>query len=207
MARYVGPKCKLARREGTDLFLKSGVKPLENKCKLSVPPGGIKGERRTRLSDYGLQLREKQKLRRMYGVLERQFSNYYEEAARRSGATGENLLKLLESRLDNVVYRMGFASTRAEARQLVSHKSLMVNDKVVSIASYQCKAGDIITVREKAKKQLRVQSAMQIATQVGLPEWVDVNSTEFRGVFKSVPGRDEILPDINENLVVELYSK
>lgn len=207
MARYVGPKCKLARREGTDLFLKSGIKPLENKCKLSVPPGGIKGERRTRLSDYGLQLREKQKLRRMYGVLERQFSNYYEEAARRSGATGENLLKLLESRLDNVVYRMGFASTRAEARQLVSHKALTVNEKVVSIASYQCKAGDIVQIREPKRKQLRIQSALNVAQQVGFPEWVEVNDKEFRGVFKSVPARDDVLPDINENLVVELYSK
>ena len=207
MARYVGPKCKLARREGTDLFLKSGVKPLENKCKFTVPPGGLKGERKTRLSEYGLQLREKQKLRRMYGVLERQFGNYYTEAARRSGSTGENLLKLLECRLDNVVYRMGFAATRAEARQLVSHKAIQVNEQVVTIASYQVKAGDIVQIREKSKKQLRIQSAMQIATQVGLPEWVDVNSTEFRGVFKSVPGRDEILPDINENLVVELYSK
>ena len=194
MARYTGPKCKLARREGTDLFLKSGVKPLESKCKFQVPPGGIKGERKQRLSDYGLQLREKQKLRRMYGVLERQFANYYVEAARRTGSSGENLLKLLECRLDNVVYRMGFAATRSEARQLVSHKSIAVNDGVVTIASYQCKAGDVITVREKAKKQLRIQSAMQIATQVGLPEWVDVNGTEFRGVFKSVPGRDEILP-------------
>ncbi len=201
---YTGPKCKLSRREGTDLFLKSGVKPLESKCKFQVPPGGIKGERKQRLSDYGLQLREKQKLRRMYGVLERQFANYYVEAARRTGSSGENLLKLLECRLDNVVYRMGFAATRSEARQLVSHKSIAVNDGVVTIASYQCKAGDIITVREKAKKQLRIQGAMQIATQVGLPEWVDVNGTEFRGVFKSVPGRDEILPDINENLVVEL---
>src|ERR1700734_4304058 len=146
MARYTGPKCKLARREGTDLFLKSGVKPLENKCKFTVPPGGIKGERRTRLSDYGLQLREKQKLRRMYGVLERQFGNYYEEAARRSGATGENLLKLLECRLDNVVYRMGFAATRAEARQLVSHKALVVNDIVVTVASYQVRAGDVVSV-------------------------------------------------------------
>src|SRR6266478_4062442 len=185
MARYVGPTCKLARREGTDLFLKSGVKPLENKCKFTVPPGGIKGERRTRLSDYGLQLREKQKLRRMYGVLERQFGNYYEEAARRSGATGENLLRLLECRLDNVVYRMGFAATRAEARQLVSHK--------VTIVSYQVKPGD-------------VQRALD-AQLVGLPEWVEVNDKEFRGVFKSAPGRDDILPDINENLVVELYSK
>ena len=207
MARYTGPKCKLARREGTDLFLKSGVKPLESKCKFQVPPGGIKGERKQRISDYGLQLREKHKLRRLYGVLERQFANYYTEASRRAGSSGENLLKLLECRLDNVVYRMGFAATRSEARQLVAHKAIAVNDGVVTIASYQCKAGDVITVREKAKKQLRVQGAMQIATQVGLPEWVDVNSTEFRGVFKSVPGRDEILPDINENLVVELYSK
>ena len=207
MARYIGPKCKLSRREGTDLFLKSGVRPLENKCKLSVPPGGIKGERRQRLSDYGLQLREKQKLRRMYGVLERQFSNYYEQAARRTGATGENLLKLLESRLDNVVYRMGFASTRSEARQLVSHKALTVNDQVVSIASYQCKAGDVVQIREKKRNQLRIQGALNVAQQVGFPEWVEVNDKEMRGVFKAVPGRDDVLPDINENLVVELYSK
>jgi len=207
MARYVGPKCKLARREGTDLFLKSGIKPLENKCKFTVPPGGLKGERRTRLSDYGLQLREKQKLRRMYGVLERQFGNYYVEAARRSGATGENLLKLLECRLDNVVYRMGFAATRAEARQLVSHKAVMVNDQVVSIASYQVKPGDVVQIREKARKQLRIAGALNVAQQVGFPEWVEVNDKEFRGVFKQVPSRDDILPDINENLVVELYSK
>jgi small subunit ribosomal protein S4 len=207
MARYVGPKCKLARREGTDLFLKSGVKPIESKCKFTVPPGGIKGERRTRLSDYGLQLREKQKLRRMYGVLERQFANYYEEAARKSGATGENLLKLLECRLDNVVYRMGFAATRAEARQLVSHKALSVNEQVVSIASYQCKAGDIVQIREKSKKQLRIQGALTVAQQVGFPEWVEVNDKEMRGVFKAVPAREDVLPEINENLVVELYSK
>jgi small subunit ribosomal protein S4 len=207
MARYTGPTCKLARREGTDLFLKSGVKPLENKCKLSVPPGGVKGERKTRLSDYGLQLREKQKLRRMYGVLERQFGNYYEEAARRSGATGENLLKLLESRLDNVVYRMGFAATRAEARQLVSHKSIQVNDQVVTIASYQVKAGDVVQIREKSRKQLRIAGALNVAQQVGFPDWVEVNDKEFRGVFKEVPAREDILPDINENLVVELYSK
>ncbi len=207
MARYVGPRCKLSRREGTDLFLKSGVKPLENKCKFTVPPGGIKGERRTRLSDYGLQLREKQKLRRMYGVLERQFGNYYEEAARHKGATGENLLRLLECRLDNVVYRMGFAATRAEARQLVSHKAILVNGQAVTIPSYQCKAGDVIQVREKAKKQLRIASALSVAQQVGLPEWVEVDEKELRGVFKTVPARDEILPDINENLVVELYSK
>jgi len=207
MARYVGPTCKLARREGTDLFLKSGIKPLENKCKLSVPPGGLKGERKTRLSEYGLQLREKQKLRRMYGVLERQFGNYYTEAARRQGSTGENLLKLLECRLDNVVYRMGLASTRAEPRQLVSHKAIVVNEQVVTIASYQVKAGDIVQIREKARKQLRIAGALTVAQQVGLPDWVEVNDKEFRGVFKQVPARDEILPDINENLVVELYSK
>jgi small subunit ribosomal protein S4 len=207
MARYTGPTCKLARREGTDLFLKSGAKPLESKCKFQVPPGGIKGERRQRLSDYGTQLREKQKLRRMYGVLERQFSNYYTEAARRAGATGENLLKLLECRLDNVVYRMGFASTRAEARQLVSHKSMLVNEKPVTIASYQVKAGDVVQVREKSRKQLRIQSAMTVAQQVGLPDWVELNDKEFRGVFKTAPARDDVLPDINENLVVELYSK
>lgn len=207
MARYIGPKCKLARREGTDLFLKSGVKPLESKCKFQVPPGGIKGERRTRLSDYGLQLREKQKLRRMYGVLEKQFERYYTEAARRPGATGENLLKLLECRLDNVVYRMGFAATRAEARQLVSHKGIEVNGEVVTVPSYQVKPGDVVQVREKARKQLRITSAMQIASQVGLPEWVQVTESEMKGIFKQVPARDEILPDINENLVVELYSK
>jgi small subunit ribosomal protein S4 len=207
MARYTGPTCKLARREGTDLFLKSGAKPLESKCKFQVPPGGIKGERRQRLSDYGTQLREKQKLRRMYGVLERQFSNYYEEAARRAGATGENLLKLLECRLDNIVYRMGFAATRSEARQLVSHKAITVNEKPVTIASYQCKAGDVVQVREKSRKQLRIQSALTVAQQVGLPDWVEVNDKEFRGVFKTAPARDDILPDINENLVVELYSK
>ena len=207
MARYTGPKCKLARREGTDLFLKSGVKPLESKCKFQVPPGGVKSERRQRLSDYGLQLREKQKLRRMYGVLERQFRNYYIKASGRPGATGSTLLQMLEGRLDNVVYRMGFAATRAEARQLVSHKSIQVNTGVVTIASYQVKAGDVIQIREKAKKQLRIQGALTVAQQVGFPDWVEVNDKEFKGVFKQVPARDEILPDINENLVIELYSK
>ncbi len=207
MARYLGPTCKLARREGTDLFLKSGVKPLESKCKFTVPPGGVKSERKSRLSDYGLQLREKQKLRRMYGVLERQFSNYYVKASRRTGATGENLLRLLECRLDNVVYRMGFASTRSEARQLVSHKSVEVNGIAVTIASYEVKAGDVVQIREKSRKQLRISSAMQISGQVGLPDWVEVNEKEMKGVFKQPPARDEILPDINENLVVELYSK
>jgi len=207
MARYIGPKCKLSRREGTDLFLKSGAKPLESKCKLQVPPGGIKGERRQRLSEYGAQLREKQKLRRMYGVLERQFRNYYQEASRRTGSTGETLLKLLESRLDNVVYRMGFAATRSEARQLVSHKAIEVNGSPVTIASYQVKAGDTIAVREKARNQLRIQGALSVAAQVGFPEWLEVNEKEFRGVFKTAPARDDVLPDINENLVVELYSK
>ena len=206
MARYLGPKCKLSRREGTDLFLKSGVRPLESKCRLEVPPGGA-AQRRPRLSDYGLQLREKQKLRRMYGVLEKQFRNYYKKAAQRKGSTGENLLNLLEGRLDNVVYRMGFASTRAEARQLVSHKSIEVNGKVVNVPSAQVKAGDSIGIREKAKKQLRIQNAMEIASQVGLPEWVEVDAKKMAGVLKSLPDREDILPDINENLVVELYSK
>jgi small subunit ribosomal protein S4 len=207
MARYLGPKCKLSRREGTDLFLKSGVKSLESKCKLEVPPGGVKGERKTRLSDYGVQLREKQKLRRMYGVLERQFRNYYIKASGRPGATGATLLQMLEARLDNVVYRMGFAATRSEARQLVSHKAVNVNGEPVSIASYQCKAGDVISIREKAQKQLRIQSALQIKAQVGFPEWVEVDEKKFTGTFKQLPDREDILPEINENLVVELYSK
>lgn len=206
MARYTGPKCKLARREGTDLFLKSGVRPLESKCRIDSVPGQH-GQRRTRLSDYGLQLREKQKLRRMYGVLERQFRRYYKEAARRRGATGENLLQLLECRLDNVVYRMGFAATRAEGRQLVSHKAVLVNDQVVNIASYQVKPEDVISIREAARKQLRIQSAMEIARQVGLPDWVEVDEKKWAGVFRNVPERTDLLPDINENLVVELYSK
>jgi small subunit ribosomal protein S4 len=207
MARYLGPKCKLSRREGTDLFLKSGIKPLESKCKLEVPPGGVKGDRRTRLSGYGVQLREKQKLRRMYGVLERQFRNYYAKAAGRPGSTGENLLRFLEGRLDNVVYRMGFAATRAEARQLVAHKAIEVNGDTVNVASYQCGAGDVITVREKSKAQARIAAALAIATQVGWPDWVEVDDKKFSGTLKALPDRDQILPDINENLVVELYSK
>ena len=207
MARYLGPKCKLSRREGTDLFLKSGIKPLESKCKLEVPPGGIKGDRRTRLSGYGIQLREKQKLRRMYGVLERQFRNYYTKAAGRPGSTGENLLRFLEGRLDNVVYRMGFAATRAEARQLVSHKAIQVNGEAVNVPSYQCAAGDVISVREKSKAQARIAAALAIATQVGWPDWVEVDDKKFTGTLKALPDRDQILPDINENLVVELYSK
>lgn len=206
MARYLGPTCKLSRREGTDLFLKSGVRPLDSKCKLEIPPGGA-AQRRPRLSDYGLQLREKQKLRRMYGVLERQFRNYYKTAARRKGSTGELLLEQLECRLDNVVYRMGYASTRAAARQLVSHKGIEVNGSLVNIPSYQVSAGEVISVREKAKKQARIAAAMEIASQVGRPEWVEVDEKKLSGTFKSIPQRDDILPDINENLVVELYSK
>ena len=206
MASYLGPKCKLSRSEGTDLFLKSGIRQLETKCKLDVPPGGA-AQRRPRLSDYGTQLREKQKLRRMYGVLERQFRNYYKKAAQLKGSTGENLLRLLEGRLDNVVYRMGFASTRAEARQLVSHKGIAVNGKLVNIPSLQVSAGDAVGVREKARKQLRIQSALEIATQIGLPDWVEVDAKKMAGTLKSLPDREDILPDINENLVVELYSK
>lgn len=206
MARYIGPKCKLSRREGTDLFLKSGVRPLESKCRQSVP-GQQSTARRARLSDYGLQLREKQKLRRMYGVLEKQFRNYYKKAAALKGSTGENLLQLLERRLDNVVYRMGFAATRAEARQLVGHKGIVVNGEVVNIPSFTVKAGDEIEVREKAKKQLRIQNAMEIAKQMGRVEWIEVDEKTLKGMFKSVPERSDLLPDINENLVVELYSK
>ena len=207
MARYIGPKCKLARREGTDLFLKSARRSLDSKCKLEVKPGQHGQKSGMRMSDYGNQLREKQKLRRMYGVLERQFHNYYARAAGRPGSTGENLLRYLEGRLDNVVYRMGFAATRAEARQLVSHKGVEVNGEVVNVPSYQCKPGDVVTVREKAQKQMRVAAALAMATQVGLPDWVEVDEKKFSGTLKSLPDRDQILPDINENLVVELYSK
>lgn len=206
MARYLGPKCKLSRREGVDLSLKSRARGLETKCKLEKVPGQH-GDKRQRLSDYALQLREKQKLRRLYGILERQFHNYYEEANRQKGSTGENLLKLLECRLDNVVYRMGFAVTRAEARQIVSHKSILVNSKRVNIPSYQVKTKDVVSVREKSKNQLRIQSALKSATDFGLPEWVDVDVNKMEGVFKSVPERMELPSDINEQLVVELYSK
>jgi small subunit ribosomal protein S4 len=206
MARYIGPKCKLARREGTDLFLKSGARALESKCKLETAPG-MHGARRGRLSDYGVQLREKQKVRRIYGILEKQFRGYYKEAARRKGATGENLLQLLESRLDNVIYRMGFASTRAEARQLVSHKGVLVNGSVVNVPSYQVEPGDVVAVREKAKKQLRIQSAVALAGQRADIEWIDVNTDKLEGVFKARPERAELTSEINENLIVELYSK
>jgi len=207
MARYLGPKCKLSRREGTDLFLKSGIKPLENKCKLNTIPGSKVGSRRERLSNYGIQLREKQKLKRMYGVLEKQFRNYFKKASKIKGSTGENLLVLLECRLDNMVYRMGFAVTRAEARQLVSHKSISVNGSVVNIPSYQVSEDDEISISERAKDQLRVKNAMNIATQLGISEWLSVDEKKLLGKVKSIPEREDILPDINENLVVEFYSK
>ena len=206
MARYLGPKCKLSRREGTDLFLKSRARPLESKCQIDKLPG-VQGTRPKRLSDYALQLREKQKLRRIYGILEKQFRRYYQEANRRKGSTGENLLKILESRLDNVVYRMGFGCTRNEARQLVSHKSILVNDKAVTIPSYEVKPADKISVREKSRKQLRIQYALNVAEQYGLPDWVEVNTKKMEGTFKAVPERSELMQDINEQLVVELYSK
>lgn len=206
MARYIGPKCKLSRREGTDLFLKSGVRSLEDKCKAETIPGQH-GQRRTRLSDYGVQLREKQKVRRMYGVLEKQFRSYYKEAARLKGATGENLLQLLESRLDNVVYRIGFGSTRSEARQLVAHKSILVNGEVVNIASYQVQEGDVISVREKAKEQLRIKSALDLAATRAPSEWIEVNVSKLEGQFKQKPERSELPAEINESLIVELYSK
>ncbi len=206
MARYLGPKLKLSRREGTDLFLKSGVRAIDTKCKLDTAPGQH-GARKPRLSDYGLQLREKQKVRRIYGVLEKQFRNYYKEAARIKGNTGENLLQLLESRLDNVVYRMGFASTRAEARQLVSHKSIVVNGSVVNIPSYKVSAEDVVAVREKSKKQGRIVAALELAEQREKPTWIEVDSKEMSGVYKSNPERSELSAEINEQLIVELYSK
>ena len=208
MAKYIGPKCKLMRREGADLSLKSSRRAVDTKCKIDNPPGmhGA-GTRKPRQSDYGLQLREKQKLRRIYGILERQFRNYYKEASRLKGSTGENLLQLLETRLDNVVYRMGFGSTRAEARQLVNHKAIMVNGKIVNIPSYMVQPEDVVSVREKSRKQARISEAMALAEQIGLPGWVSVDQSKFEGVFKALPDRGELPPDINEQLVVELYSK
>ena len=206
MARYIGPKCKLSRRVGTDLLLKSRGRSLETKCKLDTPPGQH-GARKPRLSDYALQLREKQKLKQMYGLLERQFRNYYVKATKSKGATGLNLLRLLEQRLDNVVYRMGFAAPRAEARQLVGHKGILVNGKSVNIPSYRVQVGDVVEVREKSRNQTRIASALSIAAQIGFPDWVEVSEKAFKGTFKSLPEREQIVPDINENLVVELYSK
>ena len=206
MARYLGPKLKLSRREGTDLFLKSGVRPLDSKCKAETIPGQH-GARRGRLSDYGVQLREKQKVRRTYGVLEKQFRGYYKEAARQKGATGENLLQLLECRLDNVVYRMGFGSTRAEARQLVAHKSITVNGVVVNIASYQVSEGDSVAIRAKAKSQLRIKAALDLAAQRAAIDWVSVDTGKMEGTFSRKPEREDLPAEINEPLIVELYSK
>ena len=206
MAKYTGPALKLSRREGVDLFLKSGVRAIDTKCKLDTAPGQH-GANKARLSDYGMQLREKQKVRRIYGVLERQFRNYYKKATRMNGNTGENLLQLLEARLDNVVYRMGFATTRAEARQLVSHKAIVVNGKVVNIPSSQVSPEDVVTVREKAKKQARIKAALDLSTQREKPTWVEVDADKMEGVYKRLPERSDLSADINEQLIVELYSK
>ena len=207
MARYTGPTLRLSRREGTDLYLKSGIRAIESKCNMDSPPGASGGARRGRLSDYGLQLREKQKVRRMYGVLEKQFRNYYKKAASSKGNTGENLLSLLESRMDNVVYRMGFGSTRAEARQMVSHKAFKVNGSVVNIPSYQIQPGDEIQVRDRKKGQLRIASALKIAATREDCDWIEVDEPNLKGVYKSVPDRTDLSTEINENLIVELYSK
>ena len=207
MARYLGPKGKLARREGTDLFLKSARRPIGDKVKFDSKPGQHGRTSGTRTSDFGLQLREKQKVKRMYGILERQFRRYFAEAERRKGNTGANLLLLLESRLDNVVYRMGFGSTRAEGRQLVSHKALTVNGQVVNIPSYQVKAGDTIALRDKSKTQLRVTDALKLAESIGLAAWVQVDATKMEGIFKKMPDRDEFGAEIKEALIVELYSR
>ncbi len=207
MARYIGPKCKLSRREGRDLLLKSGIRSHDSKCKSETVPGQHGRTRRPRISDYGVQLREKQKVRRIYGVMEKQFKTYYKQAARKKGVTGDNLLQMLESRLDNVVYRMGFASTRAEARQLVSHKAVLVNDKKVNIPSYQLSPGDNISLTNKAQLQSRVKQSIEIAKNREECDWVDVNEGIFSGVYKALPERSLLDTDINENLIIELYSK
>ena len=207
MARYIGPKCKLSRREGRDLLLKSGIRSHASKCKSETVPGQHGRTRRPRISDYGVQLREKQKVRRIYGVMEKQFKTYYKQAARKKGVTGDNLLQMLESRLDNVVYRMGFASTRAEARQLVSHKAILVNDKKVNIPSYQLNPGDNISLSNKAQSQSRVKQSLEIAKNREECDWVDVNEGLFSGIYKAIPETDSLDTDINENLIIELYSK
>jgi len=206
MARYIGPTCKLSRREKTDLGLKSGLRSLDTKCNMEQPPG-VHGAGRGRLSDFGLQMREKQKVKRIYGVLEKQFRNYYKKASGQKGATGENLLKLLEQRLDNIVYRMGFGSTRAEARQLVGHKAIMVNGQTVNVASFTCNAGDVVSIREKAKKQQRIKDALELFKQREPNEWISVDEKSLEGTFKSVPERTDLPSEIQENLIVELYSK
>ena len=207
MARYIGPKAKLSRREGTDLFLKSARRSIADKAKFDTKPGQHGRTSGQRTSDYGLQLREKQKVKRMYGVLEKQFRRYFEAADQKKGNTGANLLGLLETRLDNVVYRMGFGSTRAEARQLVSHKAITVNGQCVNIPSFLVKAGDVVAVREKSKKQARIVEALQLAQQVGFPAWVEVSLDKAEGTFKQVPDRDQFAADVNESLIVELYSR
>ncbi|MFO0153227.1 MAG: 30S ribosomal protein S4 [Burkholderiales bacterium] len=207
MARYIGPKCKLSRREDTDLFLKSARRSLDSKCKLDSKPGQHGRTSGSRTSDFGNQLREKQKIKRMYGVLERQFRKIFAAAEGRRGNTGENLIALLESRLDNVVYRMGFGSTRAEARQLVSHKAILVNGGILNVASYTVKPGDVIGIRDKARKQARIAESMALAEQIGMPGWVSVDKNKFEGTFKNVPDRQEVAQDVNESLVVELYSR
>ncbi|MBF0264378.1 MAG: 30S ribosomal protein S4 [Gammaproteobacteria bacterium] len=206
MARYIGPKCKLSRREKTDLGLKSGLRALDTKCNMEQSPG-VHGAARGRLSDYGLQLREKQKVKRMYGLLEKQFHSYYVKSSAQKGSTGENLLKLLESRLDNVVYRMGFGSTRAESRQLVSHKSILVNGQSVNIPSYICNPGDVISIREKAKKQQRIKDSLELSKQREPSEWLSVDESQLEGTLKSLPERSDLPSEIQENLIVELYSK
>jgi len=207
VARYLGPKCKLSRREGVDLEHKSGVRSLDSKCKLEQKPGQHGPGARGRLTDYGVQLREKQKLRRIYGVLEKQFVNYYKKAASRKGSTGENLLECLETRLDNVVYRSGFGSTRNESRQLISHKSILVNDQIVNIPSYVVKADDKISVREKSKTQTRIKDSLELAKQRGIADWITLDEGKMEATFKTIPERSELSADINEQLVVELYSK
>ncbi|HAT2067435.1 TPA: 30S ribosomal protein S4 [Legionella pneumophila] len=206
MARYLGPKCKLSRREGCDLLLKSGVRDHKSKCKSEKLPGQH-GDKKPRLNSYGIQLREKQKIRRLYGILEKQFRNYYKKAARQKGSTGENLMALLERRLDNVVYRMGFASTRAEARQLVAHKAILVNDKVVNVPSFLVNPGDTVSVRQKAKNQGRIQAALALSEQRAPCDWITVDTASFKGTFSTAPTLMDLSSDYNVNLVVELYSK
>lgn len=207
MARYTGPRCRLSRREGIDLMLTSRTRPLDSKCKLDTPPGQHGQRRQRRLSDYALQLREKQKLRRMYGVLERQFRNYYKKAAKQRGATGENLFRLLECRLDNVAFRMGFGATRAEARQLVNHRAVMVNGRCVNVPSYQVEVSDVVSIRDRARKQQRIQDSLSLMEQYGFPGWVEVDANKMQGTLRALPERDDLPADVNEQLVVELYSK
>jgi len=206
MAKYLGPKLKLCRREGSDLFLKSGIRPINSKCKLDQPPGQH-GMRKSRLSDYGIQLREKQKVRRLYGILESQFHNYYKQAVHLKGNTGENLLQLLENRLDNVVYRMGFGATRLEARQLINHKSILVNKNIVNISSYQVFPNDIICIREKSKHQSRIKAALELSQQREKSSWLEIDNNKMQGVFKRFPERSDLSAEINEHLIIEFYSK